>query len=215
MAKLADLGFFKDILSEAIISTYNSDGTSNAAPMGIIMQDTNHIVMNVFTSSLTYKNLLIKKQGVANITNEIEAFYKTALKEANPNGKLPPEWFEKSQIVDAPEILFSEATIAFSVVSADSLGEKARITCKVEHITARETYPKVPCRAMSLVLESIIHATRVKAFLNNQNENKKIEQLIDLIKMYNDVVNRIAPNSDYSLIMTDIMKRIDSWRLKP
>lgn len=215
MAKLADLGFSTDIISETIVSTYNSDGTSNAAPMGVIMKDSNHVIMNIFDSSLTYQNLSIKKQGVINITNDIEVFYKTAFKETNINGKLPQEWFECSQIVDAPEIIFSDATVAFSVLSTKSIGEKIQTLCRVEQITARETYPKVVCRAMSLTLEAIIHATRVKFFINNQNERKETDYLTDLIHVYSDVVNRVAPNSVYSLIMTDLISRIDSWRIKP
>ena len=61
MAKLADLGFSTDIISETIVSTYNSDGTSNAAPMGVIMKDSNHVIINIFASALTHQNLSIKK----------------------------------------------------------------------------------------------------------------------------------------------------------
>lgn len=71
------------------------------------------------------------------------------------------------------------------------------------------------CRAISLTLEAIIHATRVKFFINNQNERKETDYLTDLIHVYSDVVNRVAPNSVYSLIMTDLISRIDSWRIKP
>jgi hypothetical protein len=37
---------------------------------------------------------------------------------------------------------------------------------------------------------------------------------MELIDNCNDVVNRVAPNSVYSLVMADLMKRIDSWRSK-
>ena len=35
MAKLTDLGFSKGMIFETIVSTYNPDGTPNAAPMGV------------------------------------------------------------------------------------------------------------------------------------------------------------------------------------
>ena len=35
MAKLTDLGFSKGIIFETIVSTYNLDGSPNAAPMGV------------------------------------------------------------------------------------------------------------------------------------------------------------------------------------
>ncbi len=63
-------------------------------------------------------------------------------------------------------------------------------------------------------LEAIIHATRVKAFLNDEGEQKQVSKLLKLIDNCNDVVNRVAPNSSYSIVMADLMKRIDSWRSK-
>jgi hypothetical protein len=67
---------------------------------------------------------------------------------------------------------------------------------------------------MDATLEAIIHATRVREFLNDTGEQKKVSKLLELINNYNCVVNRVAPNSVYSLVMADLMKRIDSWRSK-
>ena len=67
---------------------------------------------------------------------------------------------------------------------------------------------------MFATLEAIIHATRVKAFLNDEEEQKQVSKLLELIDNCNCVVNRVAPNSAYSSVMADLMKRIDSWRSK-
>jgi hypothetical protein len=67
---------------------------------------------------------------------------------------------------------------------------------------------------MDATLEAIIHATRVKAFLNDEGKQKKVSKLLELIGNCNDVVNRVAPNSAYSIVMADLMERIDSWRNK-
>ena len=68
---------------------------------------------------------------------------------------------------------------------------------------------------MSATLEAIIHATRVKAFANDKSKQQQVEQLLEMIENCNDVVNRTAPDSQYSAVMADLTKIIDSWRNKP
>ncbi len=68
---------------------------------------------------------------------------------------------------------------------------------------------------MSATLEAIIHATRVKAFINDEKKQKQVSKLLEMIENQKNVVNHVAPNSAYSAVMADLMKRIDSWRNKP
>ena len=93
--------------------------------------------------------------------------------------------------------------------------EKTKFTCNITQINADKIYPQVYCRAKPATLEAIIHATRVKAFINEPAKQKETSKLLELIENCNDVVNRTAPNSAYALVMADLMKRIDSWRNKP
>ena len=68
MAKLTDLGFLKGMIFEAIVSTYNRDGSPNAAPMGTTMQNQHTISLNIFNSSETNRNLKTNKCAVINFT---------------------------------------------------------------------------------------------------------------------------------------------------
>lgn len=216
MAKLTDLGFLKSMIFEAIVSTYNQDGSPNAAPMGAIMQNQHTISLNIFNSSETNRNLKTNKCAVINFTNNIEVFYKTTFKEANPTGKLPQEWFEKAKTVNAPKLQLSDATIDVSVASMEPMGtEKTNFSCSIVKINVDKMYPQIYCRAMAITLEAIIHATRVKAFVNDEKQQKNVNALLQLIGNNNNVVNRVAPNSMYATIMADLTKRIDSWRNKP
>jgi hypothetical protein len=213
MAQLTDLGFAKGVIFETILSTYNGNGAPNAAPMGITMQDPQNLTFNLFNSSATSRNLKVNKCGVINLISNIEIFYKTTFKEANPNGKLPPEWFEKAQTVNAPKLCLADATVEVSVAGMESIGEeKTKVSLNVERINVLQSYPKVYNRAMALTLEAIIHATRVKAFTNIAQEKERVGKLLEMIKNSNEIVNRVAPNSAYSMVMADLMKRIDSWR---
>ncbi|MGZ4851057.1 MAG: DUF447 domain-containing protein [Candidatus Bathyarchaeia archaeon] len=216
MAKLTDLGFLKGMIFEAIVSTYNRDGSPNAAPMGTIMQNQYILSLNVFNSSETSLNLKTNKCAVINFTNNIDVFYRTTFKEANPTGKLPQEWFEKAETVNAPKLQISDATIEVSVASMEPMGaEKTNFSCSIVKINVDKMYPQIYSRAMAMTLEAIIHATRVKAFVNDEKQQKNVKTLLELIENNINVVNRVAPNSMYTTIMTDLTKRIDSWRNKP
>ena len=214
-AKLTDLGFLKGVIAECIVSTYNVDGKPDAAPMGVIMEDEHHLIVNLFNSSTTCSNIKANRFAVVNLTSNIEVFYKTAFKEANQNGKLPQEWFKKAKAVNAPKLRFADATIDVSVTEMSPIGtEKTRAMCNVGLVQATRKFPQVRCRAMDATLEAIIHATRVKTFLNDEGKQKKVSKLLAQIDNCNDVVSRVAPNSVYSIVMADLMKRIDLWRGK-
>ena len=213
MAKLTDLGFSKGIVFETLVSTYGGDKKPNAAPMGVIMEDERHIIINFFNSSITCKNIKENKCAVVNLTSNIEVFYKTAFKEANPDGKLPKEWFIKTSALNAPRLRLADASIEVSVkelVPADA--EKTLAVFIVNSIQVTRKYPKVYCRAMSQTLEAIIHATRLKALANDPTKQKSVRHLLEMIADCEKVVNRVAPNSSYTLVMADLIKKINSWQ---
>ena len=214
-AKLTDLGFLKGVIAECIVSTYNVDGKPDAAPMGVIMEDEQHLIVNLYNSSTTCSNIKANRCAVVNLVSNIEVFYKTAFKEVNPDGELPQEWFEKAKAVNAPKLRFADATIDVSVTDITPIDTvKTRAVCNVESVQATRKFPQVHCRAMDATLEAIIHATRVKAFLTDEGKQKQVSKLLEQIDNCGDIVNRVAPNSIYSLVMADLIKRIDSWRSK-
>jgi hypothetical protein len=214
MTNLDDLGFLKDAIGETIVSTYNVDGQPNAAPMGVVIESNERLRIRPYLSSLTYKNLQTKKCAVVNVTSNPELFYKTAFKEANPDGKLSPELFEKAETVDAPRLRMADAVIEVLVVNVSSFGaERAEVFCNVKQIKASKALPKVYCRALFATIEAIIHATRIKPFLRgNKQEQERAFRLLELVEICSDIVNRTAPNSRYSEIMADLTRMIDLWR---
>ncbi|MCW3996541.1 MAG: DUF447 family protein [Candidatus Bathyarchaeota archaeon] len=213
-AKLIDLGFMQGAIYETIVSTANPDGSPNAAPMGVRMQDEQTLSLTLFNLSNTALNLKANHLGVINLTNNIELFYKTAFKETNPDGKLPSQWFIKTKSAAAPKLRDADATVDFSVIKMEPIGEKTTVLCRVEQVNASKSYPKVYCRAKALTLEAIIHATRVQAFANEPSKQAEAKKLKETITNYNDIVNRVAPNSVYTRIMADLMQKITLWRAK-
>jgi hypothetical protein len=217
MTGIVNLGFSEGVIVETIVSTYNADGQANAAPMGVTMESPQRLVLMIYTSSSTCKNLQSKRCAVVNVTSDPEVFYRTAFKEANPNGVVPQKWFEKAEIVDAPKLRTADAHIEVAVVDIRPFdAERAKVVCEVKLVQASRGLLKAYCRALSATIEAIIHATRVKAFITHGDRQKREQalKLLEKIKECSDVVNRVAPNSRYSEIMADLNQRIDSWRAK-
>jgi hypothetical protein len=217
MTKLTDLGFSKGVIVETVFSTYNVDGQANAAPMGAIMENPQRIILRIYTSSSTYKNLQFKRCAVVNVTSDPEVLYRTAFKETNLEGRMPQELFEKAETVDAPRLRTADAHIEVTVADIRSFdAERAKVSCDVKLVKASSVLPKAYCRALFATIEAIIHATRVKTFIVHGDRQKREQalKLLETIRECNDVVNRVAPNSRYSEIMADLNKRLDSWRIK-
>jgi len=217
MTGITDLGFSKGVIVETIVSTYSADGQANAAPMGIIMESPQRVVLRIYTSSLTYKNLQSNKCGVVNVTYDAELFYKTAFKEANPNGVLPQSWFEKAETVNAPRLQAAKAHIEVAVADIRQFdAERAEVLCDVKLVQASTVFPKAYCRALFATIEAIVHATRVEAFITHEDKQKREQalKLLETIKECRDVVNRVAPNSLYSEIILELNQMINSWRAK-
>ncbi len=213
---ITDLGFSKGIIFETVVSTYDKAGNPDAAPMGVVMEDEQTLRLKIFNTSKTLQNLRENRCATVNLTNSVETFYRTAFKEANFNGKLPPEWFEKSAGINAPKLRTADAAIDVSVAKMDALDdERALVLCEVVAVSATKRLPQVYCRAMSLTLEAIIHATRIKAHVNKPDQQENVERLLEIIQNNRSIVNRVAPDSAYSSVMADLADRIDAWRSRP
>ncbi|MCW4017470.1 MAG: DUF447 family protein [Candidatus Bathyarchaeota archaeon] len=212
MVNLTDLGFSKNEIAETIVSTYNLDGKPNAAPMGTTMENEEQLIIKIFNSSSTYRNLLRTRCAVINLTWDIDVFYRAAFKEANPKATLPSEWFSKAQTVNAPKLNTADATIEVSVQNLVPIGvQRTKAVCNVKQIAAPIAYPKVYCRAFSAAVEAIVHATRIKAWTHNPEKQESVLKLLELIDNCKDVIERTAPDSRYSTIMKDLTAKIQSW----
>jgi hypothetical protein len=212
MARLSDLGFQKNIIVETIVSTCNFDGYPNAAPMGVLMEDEKTLLLNIYNNSITCLNLKASRSAVVNVVSSIELFYKTALKETNPDSKLSQDLFCESENVCAPKLRQSEASLGVAVLDEQIKGEKTCFTCQVNWVEAVKGYPQVYCRAFGATLEAIVHATRVKVFLGDPEKEAQVSLLFASIESCFDVVKRTAPDSIYFALMSDLLHRIEGWR---
>ena len=215
MLGLTELGFSKNVIFETIVSTYDLEGEPNAAPMGVTMENSQCLRIRPFISTATYKNLKAKKCAVVNLTTDPELFYVTAFKEVAPNGKLPKALFSRAKSVDAPKLIMTDASVEVSVSGIDcSESDRAALSCDVKLVKAAKMMPKAYCRASFATIEAIVHATRVKVFLERREEQEQVFRFLERIRICHEVVSHVAPDSRYAQIMSDLTQRIKAWRKK-
>ena len=214
MSTLEELGFKKGIISETLVSTYSKNGCPNMAPMGVINLNSNKILIKIYKSSKTYKNLKSKRCAVINLSTDPTLFYKSAIKEANSGNKISKDLFEKGDIVDAPRLKKADATIEVSVCSINNLeSDRPEVILEVKNIKAAVCLPKAYCRAFSAIIEAIILATRIKLYLiGNQFQQKQANDMIEKVMWFEEVIKRTAPKSEHANIMSDLIKKIESWK---
>jgi len=207
------LGFIRNWIFEAVVSSYRFDRAPHAAPMGLTTYDMERLVMRPYKTSQTYSNLLKWRCGVANMTSDPVIFYITVFKDVNPEGLLPEDWFTPAQAVDAPALRGADINLEFRVIDVRDIdGGRAEFLCVVENIILTGSLAaRVYSRAAPAVIESLIHATRIKVFLES-GDLEEAEWLMRLVDHYRRLVERVAPDSRYSAIMSDIVRRIESWK---
>jgi len=74
VTNLYDLGFLKDTIGETIVSTYDADGQPNAAPMGVVIESNERLLIRPYISSLTYRNLEVLVAETGSFSTERAEF---------------------------------------------------------------------------------------------------------------------------------------------
>ena len=210
--RMSTLGMKKNRIYETIVSTYDRNRKPTAAPMGITLLNGTTFLIRPFKTTSTYANLSEAKCGVVNISSLPEIFYRTTFKHEEPQLRLPSRWFAPAKVVQAPRIKLAEARVEFTVRHLDDENElRARLTCKVKLIRARRSFPQAYCRSKQGLIECIIHATRIKHYLS-QGRVAEAKKLINLVKHYRDVANRVSPGSKDAQMIEAVLSHVGRWR---
>ncbi|MEM1992150.1 MAG: DUF447 family protein [Nitrososphaerota archaeon] len=193
------------VVYECILTTKAGD-EANAAPMGVVFED-DAMLLRPFKNTKSYRLLTRAPYGVINFTDDVEIFYITAFDTKIGFNEL----FTSSISVPVPSLTNAYARLEFVVeglVSEDD--ERAVFRCKVLKALWKRREAKPYTRAEYAIIESLIHATRIKFFLERGMTQEAI-QLALFIKHYDALISRIAPNTIYSSIMNKLKVLISSW----
>ena len=203
-------------LYEAIITTCNvnlaiKEITYNAAPMGVIFPDPEHIIIRPYLTTNTFKNIQCYGCAGINFTNNISLFYKSAIKKT----EISQNDFLTSKKKQIP--LLKDSITRFVVISEkmeiNESENRAKILCKIEEFENIDSNIEPYNRGYFAVLESIIHFTRINILMEQDPEKGK--RLINKILEYNSFIKRVYPNSDFEQIMNEIVLNLSKMtRLK-
>ena len=158
---LESLNMFKGQLYETIVTTENNESVRNAAPIGVICKDSNHVVIHLDNCVHTHLNILENGELIVNIIKDPLVFTYSTL------GELDDEYFD--QFNNFPMIKDSLGFFKAHVIKTiekkrendynDGIGNV--VTCEVEDIYISENNEIVPLnRAMNAVIESLVYYCR-------------------------------------------------------
>ena len=161
VAGLESLNMFKGQLYETIVTTQNGELVKNAAPIGVICKDSNHVVIHLDNCVHTHLNILENGELIVNITKNPLVFTISTL------GELDDKYFDEFK--GFPMIKDSIGFFKAHVVKTrdkkrendynDGIGNI--VTCEVEDIYISDYKEIVPLnRAMNAVIESLIYYCR-------------------------------------------------------
>ncbi len=180
------------MILESIVTTANSDGSSNISPMGPKIQplpspsstssppcqtDTaattfKRFELRPFESSTTFANLKRHPQGVLHVDDDVQLFAKTAIGKITPSS-LPP--LAAADIIDGHVIMSACRAYEFTVESIDESGPRMSLICEVVKTHRMRDFFGFN-RAKHAVIEAAILATRID-FLPTEEIQQQFRQL--------------------------------------
>ncbi len=194
-----------NFIYETIVTTYSEDKIPNAAPMGIILLNEQVVIISPFIATRTFKNILRTNCAVINFIFDLNLFFMSSFETKQP--KLPLEFFEHATNVDAPLLKAAVASIQVRVLDIEKDAKRAKIKGEIICWNCAPALFFPLNRGYNLVLESLIHTTRILEF---REDSQKVRPLVDLIKKYQSLIEKVAPIGEYIEIMGRIRKIIEN-----
>ncbi len=160
------------MIVEAIVTTIDTAGAVNCAPMGVEWGD-DAIVLKPFIETATYRNVTATRTAVVNLTDDVRVFARAAV--SNP---VYPT--VKAAKVDGVVLADCCSWRELEVRTIDSTPPRARIETAVVHRGTQRDFIGFN-RACAAVLEAAIYATRVhllpRPFL--ESEMARLQVIVD------------------------------------
>ncbi|MEM7454818.1 MAG: DUF447 domain-containing protein [Planctomycetota bacterium] len=170
------------MILEAIVTTLNSDGTINIAPMGPVVEDEakgglifERFDLKPFETATTHANLLRSGCGVLHVTDDVELFALAALNR-----------LDEASVTTIPASSVDGAILSnccrfyeFNVEFADTSSPRATFKCRTVASGSRREFFGFN-RARHAVLEAAILATRI-AFIPVEVILRQFEDLRTIV----------------------------------
>lgn len=161
-------GLIKGRIDETIVTTYNEDGSPNSAPMGVASDGKEKIILKVYRSTDTLRNILREGCFVVNVISKPMLFLKAALlgrnkagdeieiTEVNKSGVKAPYLRDASAYVEVELVSYS----FYTKVDERGEGELCLIEGRVRQIKILRSFPEALNRGTCAVIEMSIELSR-------------------------------------------------------
>lgn len=197
---LSSIGIEKGRQYETIITTKNSDGTYNAAPIGVLCSGPDKIVNRIFKTSHTLDNILKTKEFTVNITHDSELFTISTL------GNLSQDSFRSDGSIKNVNVYFKCRALFFkeAIKQSDPIKKKDEaIVFKSEvYEIIKNDNTQAFNRGFSYVVESLANLTRF-----DMVDLAKKEEYIKQFREAYRVVRKVGRTSDIEA-MKEIKKEL-------
>jgi hypothetical protein len=190
MSTLKQLGIRKNWLYEVVITSIDNN-VAHAAPFGVKTTDFKLVSIEMYKGSNTLRNVLKSKEFVINTVSDPTVFYDALYAREKIN-------FGFAKMIMAPVLTDSPASIEVRLKNTINREQSYMIEAEVVYIHIRNPSELIN-RAKSLVLESLILATRIPYL----PEGKPVELLRENYR----VIKKVAPGSKYEHIMQELLKK--------
>jgi|Deesub1362B_J571_1020462.scaffolds.fasta_scaffold00005_218 hypothetical protein len=204
LSVLDEIGFIDGLHIEALVSTIDEEGMANLAPIGV-RRIGDKLYMKIYKDTQTYTNLVSRDLALINITDNVEYYYIATFRDD-----------EAIILLDhpldngLPPLRDADAYIVVKKEDFEDYNEFIIIKFKVIDIQIKKGFPRLITRCKNAIIESLIHATRIRVFLE-RGDIDKVTRLKHLISHYKDIINRICPSKPYGMIMDDLERMIREW----
>jgi len=183
---------------EAIVTTVDSLGNINSAPMGIELVD-DLIVLRPYMSSKTYSNLVSTKEATINITNDSKLYYYSLFTPQTLK-------YSQSKMVRPPRILGDvDLYIECVVTNVDDSSNPPLIYLRGLCCDLGSGCKLAYSRANSLVIEALVHYTKLPVLIREGNVDG-VKRRVDIITYTYEVIERVG-SEELKLIIRDILDK--------
>ena len=206
---LEKLNLEENIIYECLVITTADNLQPNIAPMGIIFEKNNIIIIQPFIESDTFSNIMKKRIFTIHFTTDPYLFTISILfQEAFSSSD-----FKKIPNFDAFRLEKLEENFLIAELIEEVMKDKnrAKIKCKIIYTNFCPVVCQPFTRAFSLLVEILIDASRIVAFKDNKKHEEKIKALLERINHHSEIIHRVTnENSIYITLLEKILNRINS-----
>jgi hypothetical protein len=164
------------MIAEGLLTTTDTDGNINVAPMGpIVRDDFQRLTLRPFSGSTTFNNLLATKTGVFHIVDRVNIIAEAAIRRL----KMTPE-NEPAKMVDGFVLDDCCRWFELHVTSISTTDQRSVMECDVVHTGERRPFWGFN-RARHAVIEAAILATRLHLLKRDEVESqmKNLKSAVD------------------------------------